>query len=282
MGVNDKNKRGVLTAVTSLAAAAVAAPAANAAIRPKASGETKVVAVFGTTGWNNGIGHELQVRRIFDSKRNWRLVAVRANRFFTPELIADADLLILNRDGEPDPIDLFVDDAGRGDSVKPGSPLWTSRNVDAVIDNVERRGMGLIALHNTIMAGDRRLLDFLDVKELEKHEFEPLWFRYVNKEHPVTNGVGKFMIDLDEQYGVMIKSPETATLLETTAIHEKRQVVSGWALERGRGRIVGLLPGSTVHAYNAPEYRNIVWRAAHWAMKRDIEPYPEAENRYYG
>jgi len=280
MGFNDKNRHGAFAAAS--LAAAVSGQTADAALRPKASGETKIVAVFGTTGWNNGIGHEIQVRRIFDSKRNWRLVAVRANRFFTPELIADADLLIINRDGGPDPVDLYTERAGVADSVTAGSSLWTGGNVDAVIDNVERRGMGLIALHNTIMAGDRRLLDFLDVKELEKHEFEPLWVRYVNREHPVTDGVGKFMIALDEQYGVVIKSPETATLLETTAIHEKRQVVSGWALERGRGRIVGLLPGSTTHAYEAPEYRNIVWRAAHWAMKQNIDPYPEAENRYYG
>ncbi len=94
-------------------------------------------------------------------------------------------------------------------------------------------------------------------------------------------GIGKFMIANDEQFAVIIKSKSTATLFETTAIHEKRQVISGWALESNMGRIVGLLPGHTMDAYQAPEYRNIIWRAAHWAMGRDIPRYPNAKNRYY-
>ena len=77
-------------------------------------------------------------------------------------------------------------------------------------------------------------------------------------------GIGKFMIANDEQLAVIIKSQSTATLFETTAIHEKRQVISGWALDRGNGRIAGLLPGHTVDTYQEPEYRNIIWRAAHW------------------
>jgi len=114
-----------------------------------------------------------------------------------------------------------------------------------------------------------------------QHEFEPLWIRRLNQNHPITKGIGKFLIAHDEQYAVLIKSESTATLFETTAIHEKRQAISGWALESGNGRIVGLLPGSTIHAYLAPEYRNIIWRAAHWAMKRDIQPYPNAKNTLY-
>jgi type 1 glutamine amidotransferase len=250
-------------------------------MKPKAPGETRVVAIFGITDWNNGIGHEIHVRDIFKSKKDWRLVFVRANKFFTPELIGDADLLITCRAGGADPIDLFSADAGVADSVVPGAPLWTEKNVKAVIENVRSRGMGLLALHNTIGAGNRPFLDFLDVKEIMPNEFEPLWARKVNKDHPVTQGVGKFFIPHDEQYAVIIKSTSTATLIETTAIHEKRQAVSGWALESGKGRIVGLLPGSTVHAYMVPEYRNILWRAAHWAMRRDIPPYPEAKNTLY-
>ena len=174
-----------------------------------------------------------------------------------------------------------VEDDGLVDSIIAGSPFWTGDNVDAIIENVTNRGMGLLALHNSVAAGNRRFTDFLDVALLDPHEFEPLWITRINRDHPITSGSGKFLITHDEQYLVIIKSPSTATLFETTAVHEKRQGVSGWALERGNGRVVGLLPGSTTHAYQPPEYRNIVWRAAHWAMKREIEPYPEAENTLY-
>ena len=276
-----KKQRVLKVSSASLAMATVTASNASAVIKPKAPGETKVVAVFGTTDWNNGLGHEIWIRKIFASKKDWRLICVRANKLFTPQLISDADLLITCRAGGADPIDLFRKDGGIADKLVQGSSLWTDANVRAIIDNVRNRGMGLLALHNSVSAENNDFIDFLDVAVITPHEFEPLWATRINKEHPITQGVGKFLISNDEQYLVIIKSPSTSTLFETTAIHEKRQGVSGWALENGKGRIVGLLPGSTVHAYQSPEYQNIVWRSAHWAMKRDIQLYPNAKNTYY-
>lgn len=276
------NKHGILSASLSfLAFAAAVAPEVDAAIKPKADGETKVVAIMGTTEWNNGISHEICIRKIFESKNNWRIIFVRTTKFFSPELIKDADLLITYRAGIADPIDLFSEDSGVSDKLIKGSDFWNDKNVNAIIDNVRGRGMGLLALHNSIAANNSKFVDFLDVAPIPQHEFEPLWVTRINKKHPITRDSGKFLIGQDEQYLVIIKSPSTSTLFETTAVHEKRQGVSGWALESGNGRVVGLLPGSIIHAYQAPEYRNIVWRAAHWAMKRDIPPYPEAKNTLY-
>ena len=276
-----RKRRALQAALPSLASAALSTPEANAAPRPKAPGETKVVTLFGTTGTNNGVGHEIRIRRIFESKKDWRLMFVRADKFFTPELISDADLLMICRDGSAPPIDVFTPDSGVADSLVPGSSVWTDKNVSAIIDNVRKRGMGVLALHNTIRSGSRQFTDFLDVKDVKKYEVEPLWVRRLNHNHPITKGVGKFLISHDEQYAVLIKSASTVTLFETTAIHEKRQAISGWALERGSGRIAGLLPGSTIHAYQAPEYQTIIWRAAHWAMNRSIPPYPKARNTLY-
>ncbi len=257
------------------------ASTAGAAVKPKSAGETKIVALFGSTERSSGIGHEIQIRGIFESKKDWRLVFVRSNRLFTPDLIRDADLFIVGRDAGPDPVDLFAKDAGIADSITPGAPFWTDANVDAVMDNVQNRGMGLIAMQGTALCGHHRFATFLDVAGIEPHAIEPMWYTRFDKTHPVVSGVGKFSVLHDEQPLVIIKSPTTATLFESTAVHEKRQGVSGWALERGKGRIAGLLPGSTTHAYLVPEYRTIIWRAAHWAMKRDIPPCPGENNRYY-
>jgi len=283
MGLFNKvRKRGIFRAgLPSLVVATAAVPSANAAIRPKAPGETKVVAVFGSNDSNNGIGYEMNVRKIFESKKDWRLISVRANKLFTPELISDADLLITCQMKGNDPIDYFTTDGGVADTMVEGASLWTDANVKAIINNVRNRGMGFIALHNTILAGNRQFMDFLDVGEVMHHELEPLWVTKINQNHPIMNGVGKFLIDNDEQFAVIIRSKSTDTLFQTTAIHEKRQVISGWALDSGKGRIVGLLPGHTIDAYQAPEYQNIIWRSVHWAMKRDIPKYPNAKNRYY-
>jgi len=278
---NKVRKRGVLRDGIPSLAATVAVTNANAAIKPKAPGETKVVAIFGSNDSHNGIGYEIHVRKIFESKKDWRLISVRANKLFTPELINDADLLITCQMKGNDPIDYFTVDGGLADTMVEGAPLWTDANVKAIIDNVRNRGMGLLALHNTILAGNRQFMEFLDVREVMYHELEPLWVTNINKNHPIMNGVGKFLIDNDEQFAVIIRSKSTDTLFQTTAIHGKRQAISGWALESGKGRIVGLLPGKTIDAYQTPEYQNIIWRSAHWAMKREIQSYPNAKNTLY-
>ena len=274
--------RGALT--TGLTAAGTAFAAASEAIsasKPKTSGETKVVALFGTTERYNGIGHEIHVRKIFESKTDWRFVFVRANKLFTPDLIRDADLFIVCRDGGADPIDLFTESGGIADTIVPGGILWTDANVTAIMENVRNRGMGLIAMHSTVLCENHRFLTFLDVTGIRPHNLEPMWYTRMNETHPITQGVGKFSVLNDEQPVVLIKSSSTDTLFESTAVHEKRQGISGWALEGGKGKIVGLLPGSTLHAYRVPEYQTLIWRAAHWAMNRPIPPYPRAENRYY-
>lgn len=279
--LNKVRKQGVFRADNPTLAAHAPVLNANTAIRPVTPGETKVVTVFGTNYSHNGIGYEISIRKIFESKKDWRVISVRANKLFTPELISDADLLITCQMKGNDPVDYFTADGGVADSIVEGAPFWTDVNVKTIIDNVRNRGMGFIALHNTILAGNRQFMDFLDVREIMHNELEPLWVTKINKSHPIMNGVGKFLIDNDEQFAVIIKSKSTATLFETTAIHEKRQVISGWALDSGKGRIVGLLPGHTINAYQAPEYQNIIWRSAHWAMKRDIPQYPHSKNRYY-
>ncbi len=283
MGLFHKvSKRGLLRfGLPAAGTSVIAESEANAAVEPKAPGETKIVALFGTTEHYHGLGHEIQVRNVFESKKDWRFVFVRANKLFTPDLIDDADLFIVCRDGEVDPVDLFTESGGVSDTIVSGSSFWTDANVSAIIDNVRNRGMGLLAMHSTVMCGNHRFLSFLDVTGIGPHNLEPMWYTRINKTHPVTQGVGKFSVLHDEQPLVIIRSSTTVTLFESTAVHEKRQGISGWVLERGAGRIVGLLPGSTVHAYQAPEYRNIIWRAAHWAMNRSIPSYPNAENRYY-
>ncbi|MFC1693504.1 hypothetical protein ACFL1R_08375 [Candidatus Latescibacterota bacterium] len=239
------------------------------------------MAVFGTTERYNGISHEIQVRRIFEPHMNWTMLFVRASGLFTPDVIREADLLMVCRGPHPDPIDLSAPQSGISDTMTPGAPFWTDTNVRVITNAVETRGIGLLALQSTVLCGHFEFMKFLDVTGVAPHLPEPMWYTRMNTSHPITKGVGKFAVLLDEQPVVVITSKSTATLFESTAVHEKRQGVSGWALERGTGRIVGLLPGSTMHAYQTPEYQNILWRAAHWAMNRAIPPYPNAENRYY-
>jgi type 1 glutamine amidotransferase len=241
-------------------------------ILPKAPGETRVIALMGGDYGHNAITPEIHIRELFSSLRNWRIIFVQSSRFFTPDLLKDADLLITSRHGGADPIDWRPE--GIVDSLREGVNPWTDENVNAIIRNVRERGMGFLALHCTISSRNRVLEDFLDAEPIMHNEVQPVWVRDLNREHPITRGIGKFLINLDEQFAAIIKSPETVTLFETTAIHDKRHAVGGWCLERGKGRIAVLLPGHGQWAYRVPEYQEILWRSAHWVLKRDIPPFP--------
>ncbi|MFC1538247.1 ThuA domain-containing protein [Candidatus Latescibacterota bacterium] len=274
-----RNRRLLQTGTAALATGAFASPDANAAIQPKAPGETKIVAFMGGDYGHNSIPLEMHIREIFETKKNWRIIFVRASRFFTPGLISDADLLILSRHSRPDDIGWRTE--GLVDSMETGEQLWNDENVNAIIDNVRTRGMGFMALHNTIVCRRTEITDLLDIKPIMHNEVQPLWVHNLNGEHPITKGVGKFYINIDEQFAAIIKSHSTTSLFETSGIHDKRHAVGGWCLESGRGRIVGLLPGHAQYTYRVPEYQTIIWRSAHWAMKRDIPPYPKEKNTLY-
>jgi type 1 glutamine amidotransferase len=268
-----KTLRKTNAAVISAAAGVSAAEAAETfAKRP---GETKVVAMMAHDVNHNGVAQEVLVRSILEPEKDWRIIFVRSSRLFTPALIADADLLITARTGIPDPIDLTTDAVT--DKVIPGAVLWTEENVHAIIENVRDRGMGFLALHNTLYCRNRDITELMGIEPIMHRAIQPLWVYDINQDHPITKGIGKFWIGLDEQFGAIIKSEYTTSLFSTQAMHDKRTAVGGWCLENGKGRVACLLPGHTVDPYRHPSYRDIVWRAAHWVVRQEVKAIPEAK-----
>ena len=241
-------------------------------VKSKKSDETKIIAVMGDY-WHPAVSQEIHVRQIFGGIPKVRIYFVLASRFLTQELLDDADLLVTarysgsdNPSWVPDPI---VEKRPKGDII------WTDNHVDTIINNVQNRGMGWIAAHCTQMNRKEKLENFLGVNPLLHQEIQPIVITDINQQHPITKGIDKFFINLDEQFDAQIRDPETTIqLFRTIAVHDKRNALGGWCLERGNGRIVGLLPGHYQWTYREPEYQEIFWRAAHWAMKREIPEYP--------
>ena len=272
---NKPSRRTVLkTGLASIAASSVVVPTVKAAVRPKTPGETKIVAVMGDY-WHPAVSQEHHVRGIFSSKKGWKIYFVQASRYFTPELISDADLFISARYSGRDSIgwstDPVVVDRPQGDKI------WTDEQTEALFDNVRSRGMGWMAVHCTLFSGRKDIEDFIGIEPILHQEIQPCIIKDLNREHPITKDINSFFFNLDEQFDAQIKNPAMTTLLfRSLAVHDKRDAVGGWCLERGKGRVVGLLPGHYQWTYRVPEYQEIFWRAAHWAMKREIPQYPNA------
>ncbi len=264
---NITSRRTVLKTGIASVTAAVIASEAQAASYAKNPGESKIVAALGHDSMHNGIAYEVHLRSIFSSKKNWRLIFVRQGEYFTPELISDADLVMTQ---------LFwgSDAGGIGDKLEKRVPAWTDENIDAIIDNVKNRGMGLLALHNSIWIGNERFHDLIGTNPVLHQEIQPIIIKDLNRNHPITDTIDEFFVNIDEQFNAEIKYPsDTTVLFRTLAVHDKNDAVGGWCRTQGRGRIVGLLPGHEHWIYRIPEYREILWRSAHWAMKKNIPPY---------
>jgi hypothetical protein len=256
-------------------------PGPNALVWPELNKEPKIVIVSDWNERHNGVAFELAIRETFKTRLDWRIVAIRGAGAFSPAILKDAVLLIANRGPDADPLALSGGEII--DKPKMGSLFWTGENANSVLANVRDRGMGFIALHATMQCGNPNImamLDFVPAMEAEG-EPQPVWVRNTNRDHPVTRDVGKFHFVTDEQPVGVLRSPDSIVLFETTGIHSKRESVGGWCRTIGRGRVAAFLPGHSSEAYAAPEFRAIIWNAAHWAMNRDAAPYPGLKNTLY-
>lgn len=273
--VRKPSRRKILKAgAVSLVAAAVPVTAVRAAIPKKAPGETKIVAIMGDY-WHPAVPQEMHVRGIFATKKDWKLYFVQRSTYFTPELLADADLLITARYGGAD--SMGWSDEPVVVSRPAGDPYMTDDQESAIIENVTKRGIGWLAVHCTLFTGRKAIEDLMGIEPVLHQEIQPVVVRDLNPDHPITKGIPTFFFNLDEQFDAEIKDPSRTTVLfRTLAVHDKRNALGGWCLEQGKGRIVGLLPGHYQWTYRMPEYQEIFWRAAHWALRREIPPYPGA------
>jgi type 1 glutamine amidotransferase len=244
---------------------------AQAAVKPKAKGETKVV-YLGGDQLHNGVGQEQELRGVF-KKTGWRLMFATDACYITPELISDADLLIITRwDGpimgwSPEPV---VEE-------RPGSDGYMSGELEAaIIDNVKNRGMGFMALHCTIWTPEKpKFLELIGIKPYMHGPVQTVHMHNFNQNHPITKGIQDFDLPLDENFGVELINKNGIPLYESTGFDDKRHDLAGWCIEQGKGRIVGLAAGHTYTAWRDKTYRKLYWRGAHWAMKRDIPPFEE-------
>ncbi len=235
----------------------------------RASGTTKVVALMGDY-WHNPVALERDTRQIFKSS-GWEVTFCQASRFLTPDVIDQADVLFLLRYGGPDSLGWTAE--GRVTERNPGDPYMTPEMENAVIRNVRDRGMGLLAFHCTIWNETEQFAELLGVEPIMHGQIQPVVLKDFNQDHPITAGMEPFFINLDEQFAAILLNEDYTPLFMSEAVHDKRYALGGWCGQYGKGRVVSLLPGHTQFPWRLPEYQEIVWRSAHWALGYDIPPY---------
>jgi type 1 glutamine amidotransferase len=248
--------------------------AAEALLAQKKPGETRVLFLVGDYH-HNGAMQEYSWRKILKAA-GWRLMFAQAPSLITPDVMAAADLYVLCRYAtntqstnislgwSPDKI---VEE-------RPEPDVFMTPEHEALIVKNVRRGMGLIAVHCAVWnGGNRQYLDVLGVEKPVMHG--PVVATQIfdlNPDHPITKGIQPFNIGADEAFDAVMKPGQHTQLFRSSQEQPKRNCIGGWCREEGSGRVVALLPGHSTGPYGSRQFSDIMWRSAHWALKREIPP----------
>ncbi|MDP2982941.1 MAG: ThuA domain-containing protein [Candidatus Latescibacter sp.] len=216
---------------------------------PKKPGEISITALC-----ENDPTLETGLRPIMTRVKNARFWWAGNYRPITPDMINDTDLLITYYSG-------FI---------------YTDKNVAAIIDGITNRGMGWLAIHNTCWFAGDKLNSLMGAYSMLHREIQPVIIHNLNQDHPITQGIEPFVIQLDEQFGVYMadpRDPDVTLLFRSHGVHDDHRTIQGWCAQRGKGRIVGMTPGHYSWTWSEPPYSEMLWRAAHWALNLPIKPF---------
>ncbi len=267
-------KRRALLKTGLAAAAACALPGVLKAAKPAPQNETRVL-FLGGDYYHSGIVMELHWREVL-AGTGWRLRFAQSSRFITPAVLRNTDLFVLIRGEGPDSLGWSPE--GIVEERPLPAPFMTGEQEQAIVENVHR-GMGLLCMHSSTRHPERKkFLDLIAVEQPLRHgPLQRIRFHSMNRQHPITKDIDEFEIDLDQTGHVDVRENEVTILFRSTGMRDNREDVMGWCLERGEGRIAALLPGHLPAPRQSAQYKLMMWRAAHWALRRDI-PHAEFKN----
>ena len=265
---NDKRSRRSILKTGAAALAGTAAGANPLCAEPKQPGETRVVFLLGDY-WHNPIMQEKNWSHIL-APAGWRLMFAQASQFITPEALSQTDLFVVSRYAKTNSLgwtpDRFIEE------WPEEQPFMTEERETAIIDNV-RRGMGLLAVHCAVWNGESAgFMKLIGVEKPYMHTpVQPALIHKLNQDHPITKGVEPAQIAEDEIFMADLSPGENEVLFNLKGEEVKTDRAGGWCREEGNGRVVALLPGHNPHPYHLKSYKEIMWRSAHWAMKKPIQ-----------
>jgi type 1 glutamine amidotransferase len=160
-------------------------------------------------------------------------------------------------------------------SSDPKPTMWISDEQGAAIKEFVSAGNGFYALHNCshISLSSKDYREVMGGAYIGHPPLRPFRVRASQNSHPITQGIGDFMVN-DEQHYVEYDKDKKYVVLEAENIdgltYENlgAKSISGWAYDFGSGRVVFTAVGHTIHAMWAPEYLEIQKRSIRWLLKQ--------------
>jgi len=201
--------------------------------------------------------------------------------------LKDYRLLIMLRDGMFWP-NGYAASGGRGGrgvetptvSVPPLPPMeekptyWITPEEGKAVKDFAQGGGGVLLYHNTtyISPHNQDFRDVIGAVTQEHPPLRPFKVNIVNHDHPITKGVGDFVVTDEQHFEKYEKDPKYILM---RSVNEDgltwrdlgTSSVAGWAYDYGKGRVCYLAPGHTIAALWNPEYEKIQKNAAKWLLR---------------
>jgi type 1 glutamine amidotransferase len=236
---------------------------------------------------------------IGDRYHNADYIRVALDRVFTPlgvktdytiayesisaDLLKSYDLFLILRDGMiwpdgylgPDAYTAYEQGFENKDEFPPLKPKpWITEEQAAAIQEFVKAGKGFYALHNSsnISVYSKTYRDVMGGAYIGHPTMRPFKVRITNRDHPITSGIGEFMVNDEQHYVAYDKDPKHILAEADNVDHldfEGRgtKSIAAWAYDYGKGRVVFTAAGHTIHALWVPQHLELQRRAVRWLLK---------------
>jgi type 1 glutamine amidotransferase len=161
------------------------------------------------------------------------------------------------------------------DFSKPKPETWITEEQGAAIKDFVSAGNGFYALHNCshISLSSKNYREVMGGAYIGHPPLRPFRVRASENKHPITQGIGGFIVN-DEQHYVEFDKDRKHIILEAENIDglvyedHGAKSIGGWAYDFGKGRVVFTAVGHTIHAMWTPEYVELQKRSVQWLLKQ--------------
>ena len=164
------------------------------------------------------------------------------------------------------------------DFPAPKPVFWMKQEQGQAVKDFVSNGGGFYPLHNSshISLTCKPYRDVMGGAYVGHPPQRPFQVHATANAHPITAGLGPFMVNDEQHYVDYDKDPRNLILesenidgltYETGGRKLGTKSPAGWAYDYGKGRVVFTAVGHTIHAMWNPTYLEIQRRAVRWLLK---------------
>jgi type 1 glutamine amidotransferase len=158
--------------------------------------------------------------------------------------------------------------------------MWiTPEKGKAIRDFVDKGGAAWFFHNASYISGTNEDFRHVEGALFTGHTpFRPYKMKIVNRDHPITRGVGDFVVTEEQHYVIYDRDPKHVLVrsVNEEGLEYKTEKYGNqgptceacWAYDYGKGRVCFMAPGHTIPSFWNPEYVKLQKNALAWLLRK--------------